>query len=56
MPLRRPEASLLSVAAKSLADLEVDSEETRRAVTAFIPAAFASVGAMAKQYYAAERR
>lgn len=44
------------MAAKFLTDLEVDSEETRKAVASFIPAAFASVGAMAKQFYAAERR
>ena len=53
---RRPEASQHAVASNFLTDLEVDSEETRKAVVSFIPAAFASVGAMAKQFYAAERR
>lgn len=52
----RPEASLHAVAQKFLADLEVDSDETRKAVVSFIPAAFASVGAMAKHFYAVERR
>ena len=54
--VHRPEASLHSVAQRFLSDLEVESEETRKAVVSFIPAAFASVGAMARQFYAAERR
>lgn len=44
------------MAQRFLSDLEVESEETRKAVVSFIPAAFASVGAMARQFYAAERR
>lgn len=57
-----PEASLHSVAAKFLGDLHFEgseslsSEDVRKAVTEFIPASFASVGAMAKAYYRAERR
>ncbi|EFN60095.1 hypothetical protein CHLNCDRAFT_133411 [Chlorella variabilis] len=51
-----PEASLLSVARKNLEDLEVESEDVRKAVVEFMPASFAAVGAMAKQYLRAERR
>lgn len=52
----RPEASLHSVAGKFLDDLEVESEEVRKAVVEFMPASFSSVGATARKYLGEERR
>ncbi|KAI3429649.1 hypothetical protein D9Q98_005734 [Chlorella vulgaris] len=51
-----PEASLHSVAGKFLDDLEVESEEVRKAVVEFMPASFSSVGATARKYLGEERR
>lgn len=51
-----PEKSLHSVALKFLADLEVESEEVRQTVVAFMPFSFSSVNETSKKYLELERR
>lgn len=51
-----PEKSLQSVAAKFLADLEVENEEVRQTVISFMPFSFQSVNDMSRKYLELERR